>query len=50
MRGVVARVREAGWVTVGEIVDYENIFVLCYVHGPEGLIFELPERLDDAQG
>jgi catechol 2,3-dioxygenase-like lactoylglutathione lyase family enzyme len=48
VRGVVDRVREAGWETVGEIVDYENIYLVCYVRGPEGLIVELAERLDRA--
>jgi hypothetical protein len=37
--------REAGWETVGEIVDYENRFLLCYVRGPEGIIVELTERI-----
>jgi len=46
VRGVVDRVREAGWETVGEIVDFESTFLLCYVRGPEGLIIELAERLD----
>ncbi len=50
VRGVVDRVREAGWDTVGEIVDYQNMFLLCYVRGPEGLIVELAERLDRAGG
>ena len=50
VRGVVDRVREAGWKTVGEIVDYEGMFLLCYVRGPEGLIVELAERLDRASG
>ena len=50
VRGVVDRVREAGWDTVGEIVDFENMFLLCYVRGPEGLIVELAERLDGAPG
>jgi catechol 2,3-dioxygenase-like lactoylglutathione lyase family enzyme len=50
VRGVVDRVREAGWETVGEIVDYEGMFLLCYVRGPEGLIVELAERLDGARG
>jgi catechol 2,3-dioxygenase-like lactoylglutathione lyase family enzyme len=45
VRGVVDRVREAGWETVGEIVDYEGAFLLCYVRGPEGLTVELAERL-----
>jgi catechol 2,3-dioxygenase-like lactoylglutathione lyase family enzyme len=50
VRGVVDRLREGGWETVGEIVDYENTFRLCYVRGPEGIIFELAERLDGAAG
>jgi catechol 2,3-dioxygenase-like lactoylglutathione lyase family enzyme len=45
LRAVVERVRAAGWETVGEIVDYESAFLLCYVRGPEGLIVELAERL-----
>ena len=47
---IVDRVREAGWETVAEIVDYENTFLLCYVRGPEGLIVELAQRLDGAPG
>jgi catechol 2,3-dioxygenase-like lactoylglutathione lyase family enzyme len=47
---VVDRLREAGWDTVGEIVDYENTFRLCYVRGPEGLIVELAERLEGTPG
>jgi len=50
VRGVVDRVREAGWETVGEIVDSEHTFLLCYVRGPEGLIVELAERLDGEPG
>ena len=50
VRGVVECVREAGWETVGEIVDYENTFLLCCVRGPEGLIVELAERLNGAPG
>ena len=49
VRGVVDRIREAGWETVGEIVEVKP-FLLCYVRGPEGLIVELAERLDGAQG
>ena len=50
VRGVVDRVRAAGWDTIGEIVDYQSMFLLCYVRGPEGLIVELAERLNGAQG
>lgn len=42
---VVERIREAGWATIGEIVNYEDISLLCYVRGPEGLIVELVQRL-----
>jgi catechol 2,3-dioxygenase-like lactoylglutathione lyase family enzyme len=50
MHGVVDRIRKAGWDTVGEIVDFQNTFLLCYVPGPEGLIVELAERLDRTPG
>jgi catechol 2,3-dioxygenase-like lactoylglutathione lyase family enzyme len=50
VRGVVDRVREGGWETIAEIVNYEDMFLLCYVRGPEGLIVELAERLDGASG
>ncbi len=45
MSTVVDRLRAAGWDAVGEIVDYQGMFLLCYVRGPEGLIIELAERL-----
>jgi catechol 2,3-dioxygenase-like lactoylglutathione lyase family enzyme len=50
VRGVVDRIREGGWETVGEIVAYQNMFLLCYVRGPEGLIVDLAERLNGAPG
>ena len=50
VRGVVRSVQEAGWDTIGEIVNFENTFLLCYVRGPEGLIVELAERLHRAPG
>jgi len=30
---------------VGEVVNYEDMFRLCYVRGPEGMIIELAERI-----
>lgn len=45
LRAVVDRMRAAGWDTVGDVVDYEGLFLLCYLRGPEGLIFELAEPL-----
>jgi catechol 2,3-dioxygenase-like lactoylglutathione lyase family enzyme len=42
---VVARLRARGAELVGEVEDYRDIFRLCYVRGPEGIIVELAERL-----
>ncbi|MGO4417499.1 VOC family protein [Streptomyces sp. MCAF7] len=42
---VVARLRAHGAELVGEIVQYENIYRLCYVRGPEGIVVGLAEQL-----
>ena len=42
---VIARLRGRGAELVGELERYENIFRLCYVRGPEGIIIELAERI-----
>jgi catechol 2,3-dioxygenase-like lactoylglutathione lyase family enzyme len=41
----VARVRAHGGELVGDVERYENIYRLCYVRGPEGIIVELAERI-----
>jgi catechol 2,3-dioxygenase-like lactoylglutathione lyase family enzyme len=42
----VARLRaHQGAELVGEIVRYENIFLLAYVRGPEGIVVGLAEEL-----
>lgn len=48
LRAIVDRMRTAGWDTVGDIVDYEGMYLLCYLRGPEGLIVELAEPLRSA--
>jgi hypothetical protein len=30
---------------VGEVVNYENTYRLCYIRGPEGLLIGLAEEL-----
>jgi hypothetical protein len=30
---------------IGEIVNYEDVYKLCYLRGPEGIILELAEEL-----
>ena len=41
----VAGLRARGAELVGEVVSYQNVYRLCYVRGPEGIIVELAERL-----
>jgi catechol 2,3-dioxygenase-like lactoylglutathione lyase family enzyme len=42
---VVARLRTQGAELVGEIVRYEDLYRLCYVRGPEGIVVGLAEEL-----
>jgi len=41
----VARARERGLELLGDVVQYEDVYRLCYVRGPEGIIVMLAERL-----
>jgi catechol 2,3-dioxygenase-like lactoylglutathione lyase family enzyme len=43
---LIERSRSRGLDTVGEVHEYGNIFRLCYLRGPEGIIVELAERID----
>jgi catechol 2,3-dioxygenase-like lactoylglutathione lyase family enzyme len=42
---VLARLRAHGAELVGEVTQYQNIYRLCYIRGPEGIIIALAERL-----
>jgi catechol 2,3-dioxygenase-like lactoylglutathione lyase family enzyme len=42
---VVARLRGHGAELVGEIAQYEDVYRLCFVRGPAGIIIGLAERL-----
>jgi catechol 2,3-dioxygenase-like lactoylglutathione lyase family enzyme len=42
---VVARLRTHGGELVGEIAQYEDIYRLCFLRGPEGIIIGLAEQL-----
>jgi hypothetical protein len=37
--------RAHGAELVGEVVQYEDTYRLCYMRGPEGIIGELAEQL-----
>jgi catechol 2,3-dioxygenase-like lactoylglutathione lyase family enzyme len=41
----VARLRSHGAELVGEIAQYEDVYRLCFVRGPEGIILGLAEQL-----
>jgi catechol 2,3-dioxygenase-like lactoylglutathione lyase family enzyme len=41
----VARLRTAGAELIGEVTQYEDIYRLCYMRGPGGIIVALAEEL-----
>ncbi|MFD8689925.1 VOC family protein [Streptomyces sp. NPDC059651] len=41
----VARLRPHGAELLGEIARFEDVYLLCYVRGPEGIIVGLAEQL-----
>ena len=41
----VARLRKRGAELVGEIVNYEDVYRLCYLRGPEGVVVALAQQL-----
>src|SRR5215217_4822260 len=41
----LARLRKRGAELVGEVVQYEDSYRLCYIRGPEGLLIGLAEQL-----
>lgn len=41
----LARLKKIGATLVGEVVKYEELYRLCYVRGPEGILIGLAEQL-----
>jgi catechol 2,3-dioxygenase-like lactoylglutathione lyase family enzyme len=41
----LARLSKLGATVVDEVVNYENIYKLCYIRGPEGILIGLAEQL-----
>jgi catechol 2,3-dioxygenase-like lactoylglutathione lyase family enzyme len=41
----LARLRKRGAQLVGEVVRYEDVYRLCYIRGPEGLLIGLAEEI-----
>lgn len=42
---VLARLRAHGAELIGEITQYEDMYRLCYIRGPEGIMVALAQRL-----
>src|ERR671924_277876 len=42
---VLARLRTHGAELVGEVAQYEDMYRLCFIRGPEGIILGLAEQL-----
>jgi catechol 2,3-dioxygenase-like lactoylglutathione lyase family enzyme len=43
---VVARLQKHGAELMGEVTQYEDMYRLCYLRGPEGIMIALAEQLD----
>ena len=41
----LARLRRHGAQVVDEVVEYEDVYRLCYVRGPEGILIGLAEQV-----
>jgi catechol 2,3-dioxygenase-like lactoylglutathione lyase family enzyme len=41
----LARLGKRGAKLVGEVVQYENLYRLCYIRGPEGILIGLAQQL-----
>jgi hypothetical protein len=40
---VLARLSKRGAQLVGDVVNYQNVYRLCYIRGPEGILMGLAE-------
>ena len=45
IENVLARLRTHGAELVGEVTQYEDMYRLCYIRGPEGIIVALAQQL-----
>lgn len=45
IEAVVAKMKEKGMNLFGEVAQYQDIYKMCYIRGPEGIILMLAEEL-----
>ena len=43
---VLARLKKLGAQLVDEVVKYEDVYRLCYIRGPEGILIGLAEQIE----
>ena len=43
----LARLSRLGATVVDEVVNFEDVYRLCYIRGPEGILIGLAEQLGD---
>jgi predicted enzyme related to lactoylglutathione lyase len=43
--GTIQRLRTHGAELIGDVMQYEDTYRLCYLRGPEGIIVALAEEL-----
>ena len=43
----LTRLHKVGAQLVGDVVNYEGIYKLCYIRGPEGILIGLAEQLTE---
>lgn len=46
---ILTRLHKRGAQLVGEVVQYENAYRLCYIRGPEGLLIGLAQPLGSSR-
>jgi catechol 2,3-dioxygenase-like lactoylglutathione lyase family enzyme len=44
----LARLTRRGATVVDEVVNYENIYRLCYIRGPEGILIGLAQQVGES--
>jgi catechol 2,3-dioxygenase-like lactoylglutathione lyase family enzyme len=48
LNDTLARLKKHGAELIGEVVNYQNVYLLCYLRGPEGIMIALSEKLAPA--
>jgi len=49
MNDTIARLEKHGAELIGEVVNYEDTYLLCYLRGPEGIMVALAEPLREQE-